>query len=44
MWVEAEVEVGVEFEVKGGVEVGSLRCNLNLILVFVSTFTGGRKI
>ena len=31
------VEVKVEFEV----EVGFLRCNLDLSLVVVSTFTGG---
>ena len=34
--VEFEVEVGVE------VEIGVLRCNLGLILVVVSNFTGGR--
>ena len=39
--VEVKVEVGVEFEVKVGVEVGLLRCNLDLRLVVVSTFTGG---
>ena len=37
--VEVEIEVGVEFEV--GVEVWFLRCNLDLRLVVVSTFTGG---
>ena len=40
--VEIEIEVWVEFEV--GVEVGFLKCNLDLSLVVVSTFTGGRKI
>ena len=34
--VELKVEVGVEFEV----EVGFLRCNLDLSLVVVSAFTG----
>ena len=34
-----EVDGGVEFEV--GVEVEFLRCNLDLRLVVVSTFTGG---
>ena len=33
--VEVEVEVGVEFE------VGVLRCNLDLSLVVVPTYTGG---
>ena len=37
--VEIEIEVGVEFEV--GVEVGFLRCNLDVRLVVVSTFMGG---
>ena len=38
------IEIGVEFEVEVGVEVeiGVLRCNLGLILVVVSNFTGGR--
>ena len=44
--------VGFKFEVEGGVEVGLLRCNFDLSLVVVSTFTGrpvggwvgGRKI
>ena len=31
----------VEFEVEVGVEVGFLRCNLDVRLVVVSTFTGG---
>ena len=41
--VEVKVEVGVDFEdeVEVGVEVGFLRCNLDLRLVVVSTFTGG---
>ena len=39
--VEVEVEVGVELEVEVGFEVGFLRCNLDLSLVVVSTFTGG---
>ena len=39
--VEVEVEVGVEFEVEVWVEVGFLRCYLDLRLVVVSTFTGG---
>ena len=42
--VEVWVEIGVEFEVEVGVEVeiGVLICNLGLILVVVSNFTGGR--
>ena len=36
--VEIEVEVGVEFE------VGVVICNLDLALVVVSTFMGGRVV
>ena len=45
--VEVKIEVGVEVEVEVEVEVavefevGVLRCNLDLTLIVVSTFTGG---
>ena len=48
--VEIKVEVGVEVvvevevEVEVWVEVGCLRCNSDLSLVVVSTFTGGRVV
>ena len=46
--VEVEVEVGVEFkvevEIEVGVEVWFLRCNLDLSLAVVSTFSTGAEL
>ena len=44
--VEVEVEVEVEFEVEVGVEVGFLRCNLDVIscCLYFHGWVGGRVV